>query len=165
MYMYRLYRPMNLFTGSYRGRCKCYVQTTRTGQVCFHTSLIALAGGFTRFPSTEIDHAAELPEGKMPCFGSCGRIHCGLDIGMLDVLKNKGTKMNLVFAESFAGKVHPCPFPQDLSLFIHRFAHIHTHHDLIIHVIQSLWIASPSSKLHLDHLESGHRQVVPWMFS
>lgn len=32
-------------------------------QVCFHTSLIALAGGFTRFPSTEIDHAAELPEG------------------------------------------------------------------------------------------------------
>ena len=51
-----------------RYNCLSHVQTTWTGQVCFHTSLIALAGGFTRFPSTEIDHAAELPEGKMPCF-------------------------------------------------------------------------------------------------
>ncbi|CAK8993897.1 Tensin-2 (C1 domain-containing phosphatase and tensin homolog) (C1-TEN) (Tensin-like C1 domain-containing phosphatase) [Durusdinium trenchii] len=28
-------------------------------QVCFHTALIALAGGFTRFPSSEIDSACE----------------------------------------------------------------------------------------------------------
>ena len=48
----------------------CFNYDTRlheqTRQVCFHTALIALAGGFMRFPAAEIDAPRELPDGLVP---------------------------------------------------------------------------------------------------
>lgn len=49
------------FTSSYDTRLH-----EQTRQVCFHTALIALAGGFMRFPAAEIDAPRELPDGLVP---------------------------------------------------------------------------------------------------
>lgn len=41
------------------------LRSLRGVEVCFHTSLIALAGGFTRFRAAEID-ATDLPDSPVP---------------------------------------------------------------------------------------------------
>jgi len=49
-------------------------------QVCFHTALIALAGGFMRFPAAEIDAPRELPDGcTVDVFVE--RLDCGQEDG------------------------------------------------------------------------------------